>query len=331
MKQFTYITKDGKNGTIIANNAQEALAKAPDIATNSGVQEMGMGGSGGGTNVPSLPSTNEPTKSVGGLTAFSDALDQATNLARSNRNELSLGMMSPFSGTLAASDFNSILGNLNKASEKTISDTTSKLIPDISNASVDLRTFATLRPDLQVGSEEFRTAFDAYLNKPKFITEQVGSNVYQFQVDGSGKKIGEPTLIIGGEDDSGAGSVIDILQFSINNGATPEEAARTASEIMLGKGVSVSTKVLNEWAAAARRLKKSVVDSTPPPLSGESLIPQPVNTGLSVTGSIQKEQPTNKVPETGGLDFSNVDLSPETRKKAVETNAFYENLFGSTF
>ena len=53
------------------------------------------------------------------LLSFADSLDAAVNLARKSRNKSSLEMMKPFQGTVAASDFNSILGNLNAASDKT--------------------------------------------------------------------------------------------------------------------------------------------------------------------------------------------------------------------
>jgi len=55
------------------------------------------------------------------LLSFADSLDAAVNLARKKRNESSLSMMKPFQGTVAASDFSSILGNLNAASDKTSS------------------------------------------------------------------------------------------------------------------------------------------------------------------------------------------------------------------
>ena len=53
------------------------------------------------------------------LLSFADSLDAAVNLARKSRNASSLEMMAPFRGTVAASDFNSILNNLNTASGKT--------------------------------------------------------------------------------------------------------------------------------------------------------------------------------------------------------------------
>ena len=74
-----------------------------------------------------LPSTEEITqdrmtlpqqdREPNPLLDFKDTLSQVTDLARNKRNQTSLEFMSPFRGTVAASDFSSILANLNRASE----------------------------------------------------------------------------------------------------------------------------------------------------------------------------------------------------------------------
>lgn len=56
------------------------------------------------------------------LLSFAQSLDQAVNLARKSRNQSSLDLMAPYRGTVQASDFNAILGNLNAASDKTSAD-----------------------------------------------------------------------------------------------------------------------------------------------------------------------------------------------------------------
>lgn len=72
---------------------------------------------GGGVATPSLPDAPQSR-----ILSFASSLDAAVNLARKSRNQSSLAMMQPFQGTVAASDFNSILSNLNAASDKTSSD-----------------------------------------------------------------------------------------------------------------------------------------------------------------------------------------------------------------
>jgi len=81
------------------------------------------------SSLPSLtpsPEKTLPESSPSNLLSFKDVLFKATNLAREKRNALSLSFMSSVapSGTMAASDFNSILGNMNTASEKFIEEKT---------------------------------------------------------------------------------------------------------------------------------------------------------------------------------------------------------------
>lgn len=142
MAQFSYAKKDGSQGTIEAPDANSALKMMPvDAHPTSGVQVMStptglptLPQGGGGT--PALPSDTPSLPQSGGssspLLSFADSLDAAVNLARKSRNASSLDMMKPFQGTVAASDFNSILGNLNAASDKT-STNLLKQVSDITN------------------------------------------------------------------------------------------------------------------------------------------------------------------------------------------------------
>lgn len=86
-----------------------------------------------GTGTPSPASTPTlPDSQPSPLLAFADSVNQAVNLARKKRNESSVGIMAPFQGTVAASDFSSILGNVNKASDTTTKD----LIKTVTDANV---------------------------------------------------------------------------------------------------------------------------------------------------------------------------------------------------
>src|SRR3990167_2693680 len=85
------------------------------------------------SSLPSLtpsPEKTLPESSPSNLLSFKDVLSKATDLAREKRNALSLSFMSSAapSGTMAASDFNSILGNMNTASEKFTTDLTSGVL-----------------------------------------------------------------------------------------------------------------------------------------------------------------------------------------------------------
>lgn len=101
------------------------------------------------------------------LLDFKNSLDYATNLARQKRASLSLDFMKPFSGIVAASDFGSILSNLNQASDSYSSDL--------------LKNATTAMPS--AGKYELR---------------DIGGDLYQIQTDANGQVIGKPTLIKGG-------------------------------------------------------------------------------------------------------------------------------------
>ena len=71
-------------------------------------------------------STGEPNP----LLTFKDTLSKVTDLARNKRNATSLQFAAPFRGTVAASDFSSILSNLNRASERFTTEATERLLPE---------------------------------------------------------------------------------------------------------------------------------------------------------------------------------------------------------
>lgn len=83
-----------------------------------------------------MASNGAPT----GLLGFKDTVSQIVNLAKEKRNALSLGLMTPHSGNVAASDFSSILGNLNKASDTFTQDVTKNLLEEDANKELKAET-----------------------------------------------------------------------------------------------------------------------------------------------------------------------------------------------
>lgn len=73
---------------------------------------------------PVLPENDEASP----ILSFAKSINQVTDLARRKRNQSSVEIMAPFRGTVQASDFNSILGNLNAASDKRASDLTDQAL-----------------------------------------------------------------------------------------------------------------------------------------------------------------------------------------------------------
>lgn len=121
MAQVTII-KDGQSITVDETT--------PGLFGRLGYHYAGQSSlSGTGTPPPNPAPTQTgttPLPQTGGssspLLSFASSLDQVVAEARKKRNASSLDMMKPFQGTVAASDFNSILGNLNKASDSTSKD-----------------------------------------------------------------------------------------------------------------------------------------------------------------------------------------------------------------
>lgn len=94
-------------------------------------------------------------------------------------------------------------------------------------------------------------------------------------------------LIHGGSGGSGTtsgGAFNDIIQAAINEGASPEEAARAAAAVSEAQGIQVDESQLNKYLAAARNMKKI---TTP-------------NVGLPNTTTT----PVNLSPNMPGLNFN---------------------------
>ena len=134
---------------------------------------------GGGAAAPTLPSGGGGSA----LLSFADSLDAAVNLARKSRNASSLEMMKPFQGTVAASDFNSILGGLNAASDKT-SENLIKRVTEASEGIDSSDVYTTVNDNGDV------SAFHKVTGEPLWSQKGVGNR----QTGGGG-----------GDDGSGVG------------------------------------------------------------------------------------------------------------------------------
>lgn len=132
--------------------------------TQSQLGSFNLGGFQTGSTQSNSPTLSLPPIATGGsssLTDFSNALDAAVNLARESRNAGALGLMQGSQGTVPASSFNSILSNLNAASDQTSSNLINRAI-----------TAAT----------------------PRYAIQQIGDTTYNIQFDANGKPIGADKL-----------------------------------------------------------------------------------------------------------------------------------------
>jgi len=125
------------------------------------------------------------------LVDFANALDQATTMAKSKRNASSLGMMMGSQGTLAASDFNGILGNLNAASDNTAQNLTNRAI----TAATPTFQTQTIGNDIyQVkygadGSYQGAEKIGTSGTHERFGLQTIGDTTYQVQYDGNNQII----------------------------------------------------------------------------------------------------------------------------------------------
>lgn len=118
-------------GTFEASDANTALKMLPsDADPHSGVSPALSGtGTPPPNSTPTLPSAGGapagaaplPAGKESPILSFAAALQQAVELAKTHRNASSLDIMKPYQGTVAASDFNGVLDNLNRASDSTSS------------------------------------------------------------------------------------------------------------------------------------------------------------------------------------------------------------------
>lgn len=126
---FKYRDKNNIERTVEAASPQEAMAKAPNIHQNSGVEMVegkdakpdrtlpGMEEVGG----RDLPQDEEtPTGAPGRLGSLSEALTKAVDLGRQKRNRLLTQVVgTAFGGSLRARDFAGVLDSASAVSERT--------------------------------------------------------------------------------------------------------------------------------------------------------------------------------------------------------------------
>lgn len=160
-----------------------------------------------GGQVQWLPQPQGTPGSGGSLLDFANALDGALQLGKEKRNAKSLEFMQGAAptGTLMASDFNSILGNLNAASDNSGEQLTRRALE-----------LATPKYEtMQIGDQLVQMAYDGagkFLGgtpiavlPPKYSYDTMtlpNGDVYYIQKDGSGKPIGQQ-LVYQGAPESG--------------------------------------------------------------------------------------------------------------------------------
>jgi hypothetical protein len=197
----------GYTGTAEQNNAILAKLQGGQSPSSIGTQQTPgisgglapvVGGSTGGTQQQPQPGQN--------LTTFKDTAAEVMNLARQKRNdnmrqfmmgEGAAGAMGipSFKGTMMASDFNSLFNQMNTTGDQYGEMVAEKLIK----------------------------------TQPTWKQEQIGSDLYQYQVDGAGRIIGTPEKVLGGTSTSSKFSPSEIKKLR-GAGYTEEQINQLASD-----------------------------------------------------------------------------------------------------
>jgi len=133
-----------------------------------------------------------------------------------------------------------------------------------------------------------------------------------------------------GDGDIGVGrsSFRDIMQLSIDTGATPELAAREAALASEFSGIPVDQKTLSQWTTEARGMKKTVVPPVvPPPLSKiEAQIANLSKSGILTSSMIRESLRRSYSPAE--INASSVGNVVEKTAGVIQsTTSFFKNLF----
>lgn len=160
----TYVDSMGKEVLGSAIPALPSLPDAPTLESNA---------------APSLPDNSASSP----LLSFASSLNAAVNLARKSRNANSVELMKPFQGTVAASDFGSILKNLDTASDKTTQDLVKEAIPtsadflsvdEAKTLGVPYGTTKTAAAALKITPKKDAGSFDAFTDEDKRSVSRAG-------------------------------------------------------------------------------------------------------------------------------------------------------------
>lgn len=130
-------------------------------------------------------------------------------------------------------------------------------------------------------------------------------------------------------------SFSDIMQDEINNGSSPETAARTAASVSEAQGIQVDQKTLSSWVAQAKKMK---------PIT-QSINTTSSNTTKNISPSMEFNPKTKQIesfeidPFTGNKtfkssvssnSFDNINQNNINDLKAFNStqSSFFSNLFG---
>ncbi len=165
-------------------------------------------------------------------------------------------------------------------------------------------------PQAQISiTDDFATALSKIAANPKPSKPDIYGSAeggYYQQVYDPTTNTYKNTRVTGGTGGGGAGSsnLIDVLQEAINNGATPEQAAREAASVSEAAGIPVDQKTLNSLTTQARSLTKAPAPTT--------------------TGGINLNQPS-------GQTLTSTQTTPTTEATYAQSHGFFDTIYNYLF
>lgn len=131
-----------------------------------------------GAPPPQAPAPGQTKASS--LLNFSNALTQATNLAKQKRNGSMVGFMAPMQGTMMASDFNSILSGMNTASSNYTGELTKNALEAAQPNLMEVSAGATLY-DPYTGKSVYTAPVSAQPGNDNMMTDNERALFAQFR------------------------------------------------------------------------------------------------------------------------------------------------------
>ena len=242
-----------------------------------------------------------PTQNAGpgtNLVSYKDALEQVVQLARQARNEGVQGFMNQagFQGTMKASDFNTLFDQANRIGTKVENSALDKLSKD----------------------------------QPKFEQRQLGSDLYQYQVDSSGKIIGEPTKVLSGKDGPSDPSKLSAVerQQLLGSGLSSEDIDAIEKDVQDGNIDNVLAgledkdqrdAVLKAYGQEPKITREFVDADMTPKMAYDQLKEKFTTKELKVMADVATDEGVRSRYLTGGVaDVERYLNSEEARQKAID-------------
>lgn len=283
---------------------QAAFDKADELARQMTEDQYSSAKNSAEANVVAqknkLDSAKEVIKSFGAVSTTLENLKIAD--PKTYQNLLSTGM----------SDFE--ISNLLTASNPEAKVLKTELVGD------------TVLTVTQIGNKMYTETHKTDI-KPEEKFQAVDGVGYGVTNSSDGKLVLRPLTTKKKDEENSSSNFTDIMQQSIDAGATPEQAAREAALSSEQSGIQVDQKTLTAWTEQARKLKKTPVKAEE--VVAVSKIEQDIS-DLSKGGILNKGDIRLALRKRGysEQEINNASVSNVIDRTLSNASSFFANLFG---